>query len=95
MTHFTATLLGTETVTVPAGEFAALRFDIAVNDVGRCAYTTRLWFVKNVGMVKIHRTSVTPADCLGCVFVCRPGNDLELMNTPAELVSAIVDGRRY
>jgi hypothetical protein len=93
--YFTTTLAGIETVVVPAGRFTSLRFDIDANDVGRCQYTTRLWLVKNLGIVKIHRVNASPSDCLGCMFTCRCDDNLELVNTPAELVSATVDGKRY
>jgi len=88
-------LFDIQDVTVPAGTFTALRFDIDIDDVGQCRYTTRLWFVKNLGLVRIHRVNPSPDDCLGCLFTCRCDDNLELVNTPAELVSALVDGRRY
>ncbi|MCX5645189.1 MAG: hypothetical protein NTZ17_10980 [Phycisphaerae bacterium] len=56
---------------------------------------TRLWLVKNLGIVKFHRVNASPANYLGCIFTCRCDDNLALMNTPAELVSAIVDGKRY
>jgi hypothetical protein len=91
----TTTFVGSETITVPAGTFAALRFDVEINDIGKGTYTTRLWLVKNLGIVKSHRVNASPANYGGCVFTCRCDGNLALVNAPAELVSAIVDGKRY
>jgi len=95
VSYLTTRLVGPETITVPTGKFNALRFDIDADDVGKCTYTTRLWLVKSLGIVKMHRVNATPANCGGCIFTCRCGDNLGLVNTPAELVSAIVDGKRY
>ena len=91
-TIFATTLVGKETLTVPAGIFETLKIKIEINDVGKCQYTTWLWLAKNIGMIKIHRTNPSPSDCTGCMFVCRPDNDLSKLNAPAELVSASVNG---
>lgn len=85
---FSTTLIGFEFITVPTGTYNALKFEIVTNHTdGSCSYKTTLWLAKNIGPVKIHRTDANPADCLGCMFVCRPDNDLILLNTPAELTS--------
>jgi hypothetical protein len=90
-------LVGLETVTVPAGTFHnTLRIELLIEDWdGSCSYKTTLWLAKGIGPVKIHRTDANPSDCLGCAFVCDPDNDLIRLNTPAELVSAIIKGVKY
>jgi len=80
---------------VPAGTFKTLKIEISVNDIGECSYKTTLWFAKGIGPVKIARTDPNPADCLGCMFVCDPDNDVRKLNTPAELNSAIIGGTVY
>jgi hypothetical protein len=85
------TLVGLETIAVPAGAFTTLKIEIMVNDLGECSYKTTLWLVKGIGPIKMHRTDANPADCLGCMFVCDPDNDVVKLNTPAELVSYYVD----
>lgn len=85
-TTLDSTLIGVETITVPAGTFNTLKFEILVNDIGECSYKTTLWFGKGLGPVKIARTNANPANCLGCIFC------FDKLNTPAELVSAAVGG---
>jgi len=94
---FQTTLVGLETVTVPAGTFNdTLKISIAITHKdGSCSYNTTLWLAKGIGPVKILRSDAEPADCLGCIFVCDPNNDLVKLNTPAELISAIVNGNVY
>ncbi len=89
-TTFDTTLVGRETITVPAGTFEALKVEILINDIGKCSYKTTLWLAKGIGPVKIHRTNANPANCLGCIFVCRADDDLSKLNTPAELISFFV-----
>jgi hypothetical protein len=91
-TTFDTILVGIETITVPAGTFNTLKFEILVNDIGKCSYKTTLWFGKGIGLVKIARTNANPANCLGCMFVCDPNDDVTTLNTPAELVLAVIDG---
>jgi hypothetical protein len=89
-------LIGLQTITVPAGTFKTLKIRFVVNhDDGSCSYKTTIWLAKGVGPVKIQRTDPNPADCLGCVFVCDPNNNVSKMNTPAELVSAVIKGITY
>ena len=85
-TLFATTLEGIEPLTVPSGQYVTLRFLIEIEDVGKCTYKTYVWFAKDIGIVKIVRTGANPIDCGGCIFVCGPD-----MNTPAELVSSIVN----
>ncbi len=86
--NLSTTLIGFESVTVPAGTYQALKVAITTTATdGSCSFKTTLWLVKNIGPVKIHRTESNPADCGGCMFVCRPDNNLILLNTPAELTS--------
>ncbi len=85
-TIFNVTLIGIETITVPAGTFTTLEIEMMVQDTGKCSYKTTVWLAKGIGMVKIHRTDANPADCTGCIFVCA-GDDLVKLNTPAELIS--------
>ena len=105
-TSVTSTLLGPESVTVPAGTFTALKLVIDMidtnpntNEQQYCnSYKTTLWLAKGIGPVKIHRTDPDPPGndiCWGCMFVCRPDNDFSKVNSPAELVSAVVDGTTY
>jgi glutaredoxin len=91
------TLTGLETITVPAGTFDnTLKIELmVVHTDDSCSYETTLWLAKDIGPVKIHRTNPDPPDCLGCVFVCDPDNDVSKMNTPAELVSAVIKGITY
>lgn len=86
--NFSTTLIGFESVTVPNGTYNALKVETITTETdGSCSFKTTLWFAKNIGPVKIHRTEANPANCLGCMFVCRPDNNLILLNTPAELTS--------
>ena len=85
------TLIGFESVTVPNGTYNALKFEIVTHDSEECSFKTTLWLAKNIGPVKIHRTEANPADCQGCMFVCRPDNNLVLLNTPAELTSVLIN----
>lgn len=89
------TLKSRESVTVPSGTYNALKFEASITDTGSdpCSYKTTLWMVKNVGMVKFHRTDPNPPSCGGCLFVCRP--DKQFYGTPAELISAEVNGIKY
>lgn len=91
------TFLGLEAVTVPADSFQnTLKIEfVIVHKDGSCSYKTTLWLAKGVGPVKIHRTDADPSDCLGCLFVCDPNNDIVKLNTPAELTSAVLDGKTY
>ena len=96
----TSTFVGFQNVTVPAGTFNALKIQLNIDDVGgggsHCdSYDVTLWLAKNMGPVKIARTNPVPADCLGCVFLCNPENDLEKLNTPAVLVRAAINGQSY
>ncbi|GEM_PF-5829086 len=94
--YFDTTLIGLETITVPAGQFKTLKIEfVTTHDDDSCSYKTTVWLAKGIGPVKIHRTDPNPADCLGCVFVCDPDNDIDKMNTPAELTSAVVKGVTY
>ena len=94
-TTFDVTLIGIETITVPAGTFKTLKIELLINDINKCSYKTTLWLAKGIGMVKVHRTEPNPANCLGCIFVCDPDDDVTKLNTPAELTSAVVDGVTY
>jgi hypothetical protein len=89
----TGRFIGIESTTVPAGTFYSLKFefDVSATD-GSCSFKTTLWLAKGIGPVKIHRTNASPADCLGCMFVCNPENDLIKLNTPAELIWAVING---
>lgn len=90
-TLFETTLEGIETITVPSGEYQTLKFLIKTEDVGEGTYNTYFWFAKGIGIIKIVRTNSVPPDNDGCMFICHETN----MGTPAELVSAIVDGNNY
>jgi hypothetical protein len=82
-----------ETITVPAGTFSTLKMQWTRQaNAGGCSYKTTLWLTKGIGPVKMHRTDANPADCLGCMFVCDPDNDVIKLNTPAELISFEIDG---
>jgi hypothetical protein len=86
------TLVGPETIEVPAGTFDALRVEMLVNDISEgSSYKTTFWLAKRVGPVKVHRTDANPPDNGGCIFVCNPENDHAKLNTAAELVSYHVD----
>jgi len=90
----TTTLEAKETITVPAGEFETIRYKITVvNDEQESVYTY-VWFAKDIGIIKIDREDVYPSNS-GCIFVCRPDNNYALVNAPAELISAEVDGKIY
>lgn len=89
-TIFNTMLMGTETITVPSGEHLTLKFKISINDVGECTYDTYVWVAKHIGIVKIQRTNANPSNCDGCIFICG-----DMVNTIAELVSAVVDGNNY
>jgi hypothetical protein len=84
---FDVTLVGLETITVPAEIYDTIKIEIMIQDIGKCSYKTTLWLAKDIGPVKIHRTEANPADCGGCIFVCNPDHDLIKLNTAAELVS--------
>lgn len=87
--NFSTTLIGFESVTVPSGTYNALKVETIITHIdGSCSYKNTLWFAKNIGPVKIHRTEANPANCLGCMFVCRPDNNITLLNAPAELISS-------
>jgi hypothetical protein len=90
-------LVGLETVTVPAGTFNnTLKIELLIAHWdGSCSYKETLWLAKGIGPVKIHRTDANPSDCLGCVFICDPDNDIDKLNTPAELIAAIIKGVKY
>ncbi len=94
-TTFDTTLIGVETITVPAGTFETLKIEILTDDIGVCSYKTTLWLGKEIGPIKIARTNADPADCLGCMFICDPNNDVDKLNTPAELNSATIGGTVY
>jgi hypothetical protein len=65
----TVTLLGVETVTVPAGTFNnALKLNIYVVD-GTGTYTEKIWLAKGVGPVQMYRESETN-NTPGCFFTC-------------------------
>jgi hypothetical protein len=81
------TLVGLETITVPAGTFTTLKIELMVQDVGKGSYKTTFWLAKGIGLIKIHRTDANPSDYLGCIFVCDPDDDVAKQNTPAELIS--------
>lgn len=91
----TTTLVGVETIAVPAGTFKTLKVVISVSDPDDCSFKTTLWLAKGIGPVKIARTDANPSDCLGCMFVCDNDNDVDKINTPAELTSAVIDGTVY
>jgi len=89
---FQVTLVGLETIDVPAGTFTTLKIEMSIHDITQgSSYKTTLWFAKGIGPVRIHRTDANPADSGGCIFVCNPEGDLIKLNTPAELVSFHVD----
>ncbi len=89
------TLVGPETIDVPADTFDTLRVEMLFNNTSEGnSYKTTLWFAKGVGMVKIHRTDADPPDNGGCIFVCNPENDHIKMNTPAELTSYSIDSSK-
>ena len=91
-----STLVGLENITVPAGSFITLKFEILIEDSdGSCSHKTTIWFGKNIGIIKIHRTEANPSDCLGCFLVCDPDNDISKLNTASELTSALIDGVGY
>jgi len=91
-----STFAGIENITVPAGSFITLKFEILIEDSdGSCSYKTTIWFGKNIGIIKIHRTEANPSDCLGCFLVCDPDNDISKLNTASELTSALIDGVGY
>jgi hypothetical protein len=94
-TTLDVTLIGIETITVPAGTFKTLKIELLINDINKCSYKTTLWLAKGIGMVKVHRTEPNPANCLGCIFVCDPNDDVTKLNTPAELTSAVINGVTY
>ena len=96
-TKFTTTLEGEETIAVPAGEFKTIRYKIKItdNDDGFIySYNTYMWLAKGVGFIKIDRENLLPPKD-GCLLVCRPDNDFSIVNKPAELVSAVVNGTEY
>ena len=67
--NFTITLVGTESVTVPAGTFTdVLKLKLVVED-GIGLYTEWIWLAKNVGPVKMYRQSETN-NTHGCFFTC-------------------------
>ncbi len=81
---------------MPAGSFITLKFEILIeHSDGSCSYKTTIWFGKNIGIIKIHRTEANPSDCLGCLLVCDPDNDVSKLNTASELTSALIDGVGY
>jgi|WetSurSiteA1Bulk_404760.scaffolds.fasta_scaffold01160_9 hypothetical protein len=84
-TTLDVTLVGIEQITVPVGTFTTLKIEIMAQ--GTCSYKTTIWLAKDIGPIKIHRTEANPSDCLGCIFVCDPNNDVVKLNTPAELIS--------
>jgi hypothetical protein len=68
---FTVTLVGQETVTVPAGQFNnALVLQIRVDDSATTYYTEKLWLAEGIGPVKIQRVSESPLNHEGCLFSC-------------------------
>ena len=94
--YLDTTLVGLETITVPAGTFSTLKVEHMIqHDDGSCSYKTTVWYAKGVGPVKIHRTEANPSDCLGCIYVCDPDDDVIKLNTAAELISATINGVTY
>lgn len=92
------TLVGPEQVTVPSGTYDSLKYEIVVDDrnpSAPCKYTTTLWLVKDLGPVRILRSNDEPSGCRGCLLNCHPDDDYTVVNTPAELVEAQVNGIRY
>ena len=86
-TIFDTTFVGLETITVPAGTFDTLKMEFRIQDIGKCSYTNTIWLAKGIGLIKSLRTYANPPDCLGCIFTCVPDNDVDKLNTPAELIS--------
>lgn len=76
-----ATLLGKETITVPAGTFTdTLVLDLFVDDSPTSEYREKLWLAKGVGPVKIERVNETPTNHEGCFFSCGSFNsDTEII----------------
>lgn len=75
------TLEGLATVTVPAGTFTGtlrLRVDIVEIDTTPGSYTTFFWFAKNVGIIKVQRTSESTPGMSGCNLVTSEKPLLEL-----------------
>jgi len=68
---FTVTLVGQETVTVPAGQFYnTLVLQIRVDDSPVTHYIERLWLAEGIGPVKLQRVSESPLNHEGCLFSC-------------------------
>ncbi len=87
----TSTFVGIEFVSVPAGNFNALRFEIVVEALAGpnagSSYKTTLWLAKDLGPVIMTRTEANPPDSKGCIILCGVGR--------ARLRSATVDGVDY
>lgn len=94
----TTTLVSKETIIVPAGEFETIKYKVQesnyTDDGVPYSYMTYIWAAKGIGIVKIDREDLFPPKD-GCILVCRSDNDFFLVNQPAELISAIVDGINY
>lgn len=91
----TTTLESEENIVVPAGEFKTIKYKITITDnEDGYSYDTYIWLAKGIGFIKIDRESLLPPKD-GCLLVCRPDNDFSIVNQPAELVSAVVDGTEY
>ena len=85
---FTFTFTGLETVTVPAGTFTdCLKLEFSM-DEDLTYYMGVYYYAKDVGIVKIERTSESPPGNEGCVIVT---SDQPLV----ELQSASIDGVSY
>ena len=93
--NFRTTFIGTERISVPAGEFDTIKFEIDIEEVGECRFSSFLWFTKSVGIIKFDRVNPIPPSCNGCLFLCRPDNDFSIINKPSELTSALVNGINF
>ena len=95
---FTSTLVSVENITVPAGTFETIKYKIkttdSFDDGTLYNYDTYIWLAKDIGIIKIVRENLLPPKD-GCILVCRFDDNFDLVNQPAELLSAIVDGINY
>ena len=83
--------IGLETVTVPAGTFPdclKIKADVIDTDDNPGSYTTIFWYAKNVGQIRVERTTESPAGHSGCLSVTS-------MNPLMELQSAVINGVSY
>jgi hypothetical protein len=79
-------VVGLEDVTVPAGRFdqcLKISLDAYVGEDNDHYHKTHLWFAKGIGIVKMQRYEVRPADSQGCI----------LSQNERKLIYAVIDGR--